>query len=356
MSGRTEGGASPDHSRFVSAKLMILQRFLMRLLTMAITLFGVAVVVFVVIRVAPGDPIAMMLPPGATQDDIDRLRALYGLDKTLVEQFFIWLSGVLQGDFGTSISLRQDVLGLVFNRLPATLELAIVALLLALAIGGPLAIIGARRRGTAVEASIDVANGAALSIPDFLWGLVLILLFGVLWPIFEISGRVSPRLELPFVTQFYLVESLLRLRFDLTRDLLGHMIMPAVALALPLAAIIAQLLKQSLKEVLDLDYVVIARVKGFSEFQVILREALKNAALPTLTLVGVQFTFLIGGTVIVERLFSYEGLGNMAIDAVINRDLPLIQGIVLVFALLFVLINLAVDMTYALLNPRLRHA
>ena len=335
---------------------MILQRFLLRLLTMAVTLFGVAVVVFVVIRVAPGDPIAMMLPPGATPADIDRLRALYGLDKTLVEQFFIWLSGVLRGDFGTSISLRQDVLRLVFNRLPATLELAILALIVAIAIGGPLAIIGARKRGTAVEAGIDVANGAGLSIPDFLWGLVLILLFGVLWPIFEISGRVSPRLDLPFVTQFYLFESILRLRFDLTRDLLGHMIMPAVALALPLAAIIAQLLKQSLKEVLDLDYVVIARVKGFSEFQVILREALKNAALPTLTLIGVQFTFLIGGTVIVERLFSYEGLGNMAIDAVINRDLPLIQGIVLVFALLFVLINLAVDMTYALLNPRLRHA
>jgi peptide/nickel transport system permease protein len=334
---------------------MILQRFLVRLATMLITLFGVAVVVFVVIRVAPGDPISMMLPPGASQADIDRLRALYGLDKSVFEQFFIWLSGVLHGDFGTSISLRQNVLSLVLGRLPATLELSIFALLLALLIGLPLAILGARERGTAVEAGIDVANGAALSIPDFLWGLVLILMFGVVWPVFEISGRVSPRLELPFVTQFYLFESILRLRFDLTRDLLGHMFMPALALALPLAAIIAQLLKQSLKELLNLDYVVLARVKGFSETQVILREALKNAALPTLTLIGVQFTFLIGGTVIVERLFSYEGLGNMAIDAVINRDLPLIQGIVLVFALLFVLINLAVDMTYALLNPRLRH-
>ena len=334
---------------------MILQRLLIRLATMAITLFGVAVVVFVVIRVAPGDPIAMMLPPGATDADIDRLRALYGLDKSLVEQFFIWLAGVARGDFGTSISLRQGVLGLVLGRLPATLELSIVALIFALFIGIPLAILGARERGTAVEAGIDVANGAALSIPDFLWGLVLILLFGVLWPIFDMSGRVSPRLDLPFVTQFYLFESVARLRFDLTRDLLSHMFMPALALALPLAAILSQLLKQSIKEVLELDYVVLARVKGFSETQVILREALKNAALPTLTLIGVQFTFLIGGTVIVERLFSYEGLGNMAIDAVINRDLPLIQGIVLIFALLFVLINLAVDMTYTLLNPRLRH-
>ncbi|MFC3205262.1 ABC transporter permease [Aquamicrobium soli] len=334
---------------------MLFRRLLIRLLTMAVTLFGVAVIVFVLIRVAPGDPIAMMLPPGATEADIERLKALYGLDKSLVEQFFIWLSGVAHGDFGTSISLRQDVLSLVLGRLPATLELSVVALFMALVIGVPLAILGTRERGTAVEAGIDVANGAALSIPDFLWGLILILLFGVLVPVFDISGRVSPQLDLPFTTQFYLAESILRLRFDLTRDLIGHMLMPALALALPLAAIISHLLKHSLKEVMDLDYVVLARVKGFSETQVILREALKNAALPTLTLVGVQFTFLIGGTVIVERLFSYEGLGNMAIDAVINRDLPLIQGIVLVFALLFVLINLAVDMTYALLNPRLRH-
>jgi peptide/nickel transport system permease protein len=334
---------------------MILQRFLIRLVTMIVTLFGVSVVVFVIIRVAPGDPIAMMLPPGATQADIDRLRALYGLDRSIIEQYFIWLGGVLEGNFGTSISLRQDVMSLVLSRLPATLELSVAALLIAILIGVPLAILGAREQGTAVEASIDVANGAALSIPDFLWGLVLILLFGVLAPVFHISGRISPQLDLPFATQFYLIESILRLRFDLTRDLIGHMFMPALALALPLAAIISQLLKMSLKEVMTLDYVTLARVKGFSETQVILREALKNAALPTLALIGVQFTFLIGGTVIVERLFSYEGLGNMAIDAVINRDLPLIQGIVLVFALLFVLINLAVDMMYALLNPRLRN-
>ena len=138
-------------------------------------------------------------------------------------------------------------------------------------------------------------------------------------------------------------------------DLLSHMFMPALALAIPLAAVIAQLLKQSLKETLHLDYVTLARTQGYSENQVILREALPNAVLPTLTLIGVQFTFLIGGTVIIERLFSYEGLGNMAIDAVINRDLPLIQGIVIMFALIFTLVNRLVDLTYALLNPRLRN-
>ncbi len=328
----------------------------LRLLTTLITLVGVAVIVFVVIRVVPGNPIAMMLPPGATEADIARLRALYGLDKSIFEQFIIWFGNVLQGDFGTSISTRQPVLSLVLGRLPATLELSLMALLIAVLLGGMLAVLGTSLRGTRAEAGIDVANGVGLSVPDFLWGLLLIILFGVVWPLFQISGRVSPRLDLPFSTQFYLVESILHLRFDLTRNLLGHMFMPALALALPLAAIISQLLKQSLKETVNLDYAVLARTKGYSETRVILSEALPNALLPTLTLIGVQFTFLMGGTVIIERLFSYEGLGNMAIDAVINRDLPLIQGIVILFALLFTTVNLAIDMTYALLNPRLRHA
>lgn len=335
--------------------MLILKRFLVRLLNLSITLFGVAVIVFVVIRVVPGNPIAMMLPPGATEDDILRLKALYGFDKSIFQQFMIWLNGVAHGDFGTSISTRQPVLSLVLGRLPATLELSIMALVMALFMGGILALTGTRMRGTKVEAAIDVTNGMALSVPDFLWGLVLILLFGVLWPVFHISGRVSPGLGFDFVTPFYLFESVFRLRFDVWLDLVNHMFMPALALAIPLAAIVAQLLKQSLKETMHLDYVTLSRTKGYGETHVILHEALPNAILPTLTLVGVQFTFLIGGTVIIERLFSYEGLGNMAIDAIINRDLPLIQGIVILFALIFTGINLVVDMTYAYLNPRLRH-
>ena len=335
--------------------MRVIQAIFLRLATTAVTLIGVAVIVFFVIRVVPGNPIAMMLPPGATEADIARLTALYGLDKSIPQQFFIWASGVVQGDFGTSITTRQPVLGLVMGRLPATLELSIMALMIAVILGGIAAVTGTRRRGTRTEAAIDITNGMALSIPDFLWGLVLILLFGVLWPVFHISGRVTPSLDLPFSTNFYLIESVLRLRLDLTADLVSHMLMPALALAIPLAAIIGQLLKQSLKETMHLDYVTLARTKGYSENHVILREALPNAVLPTLTLVGVQFTFLIGGTVIIERLFSYEGLGNMAIDAVINRDLPLIQGIVILFAVIFTAVNLLVDLAYGLLNPRLRH-
>ncbi|MGJ5620927.1 ABC transporter permease [Sulfitobacter sp. MF3-043] len=334
----------------------LLRAIFMRLISTAITLFGVAVIVFVVIRVVPGNPIAMMLPPGATEADIARLETQYGFDKSIFEQFIIWIGGVIQGDFGTSISLRQPVSTLVLNRLPATLELSIVALTIAVLMGGAMALFGTRFRDTKAEGAIDVSAGMALSIPDFLWGLVLILLFGVLWPIFHISGRISPSLNIDFTTNFFLFEAFARLRFDVIGDLIGHMFMPALALAIPLAAIIAQLLKQSLKETMHLDYVTLARTKGYAEGRVITHEALPNAILPTLTLVGVQFTFLIGGTVIIERLFSYEGLGNMAIDAVINRDLPLIQGIVILFALIFTLVNLAVDMLYTVLNPRLRHA
>ncbi|MCA3440313.1 MAG: ABC transporter permease [Rhodobacter sp.] len=335
--------------------MQLFRAVILRLLTTAVTLSGVAVIVFVVIRVVPGNPIAMMLPPGATDEDVARLTALYGLDKSIVRQFLIWAGGVLQGDFGTSITTRQPVLGLVLGRLPATLELSVMALVIATVIGGFAALTGTRLRGTRSEAAIDVANGMALSVPDFLWGLVLILLFGVLWPVFHISGRVTPSIDLPFTTNFYLFESLIRLRPDLWWDIVSHMLLPALALAIPLAAIIGQVLKQSLKETMHLDYVTLSRTKGYSETHVITREALPNAVLPALTLVGVQFTFLIGGTVIIERLFSYEGLGNMAIDAVINRDLPLIQGIVILFAVIFTGVNLIVDLAYAALNPRLRH-
>ena len=333
----------------------ILKNIIIRIFSIMITLTGVAIIVFFVIRVVPGNPISMMLPPGATEDDILRLKALYGFDKTIIQQFFIWINGVLHGDFGNSISLRQPVLSLVLGRLPATLELSIMALIIACLLGGLLALLGTRLRETKTEGIIDGINGMAMSVPDFLWGLVFILLFGVMWPIFHISGRISPSIDMNFLTQFYLLESIVRLDFKVFKDLLAHMLMPALALSIPLAAIISQLLKQSLKETMHLDYVTLSRTKGYGETHVILREALPNAVLPTLTLVGVQFTFLIGGTVIIERLFSYEGLGNMAIDAVINRDLPLIQGIVILFALIFTFVNLFVDLTYTLLNPKLRN-
>jgi peptide/nickel transport system permease protein len=315
----------------------------------------VALIVFVLLRVVPGDPIAMMISPGATPADIAALRAHYGLDTTLPVQFGIWLKSVVSGDFGTSISLKRDVLGLLGDRLPATLELAVAALVLAVISGGLVAIAGTLARRTLLEPIIDGLNGLFLAVPDFVWALALVLVFGVFLPIFPLSGRIDPSTETHFATPFYLIESLVTFQFAVFADIAAHMVMPVLALGLPLAAIIARVLKAALSEAMVQDYILLARLKGMSNLRLVLQEALRNAVGPTIALTGVQFTFLIGGTVIVERIFAYPGIGNMAIDAVINRDLPLIQGLVLVFGALFIVINLLVDLLVAAFNPRLAH-
>ena len=181
------------------------------------------------------------------------------------------------------------------------------------------------------------------------------LLLGVAVPVFPLTGRIDPSLGTAFHTPFYLSESLLIGRWATARDVAAHLVMPVLALALPLAAVVARVLKGALAEAMVQDYVLLARVKGMTDLRLVVREALRNAVGPTLALTGVQFTFLLGGTVIVERIFAYPGIGNMAIEAVINRDLPLIQGLVLVFGALFILVNLLVDLAVAALNPRLRH-
>lgn len=329
---------------------------LKRAVMAAITLFGVAAVVFLLLRLAPGDPVAMMVGPGATAEDIARLRASYGLDQPLFTQFWIWLGSLVQGDFGTSISRRIGVGALLLERLPATLELAVAALATALLLGGAMAVTGTLWRQHWTSGALDGATGLMLAIPEFVWALALVLVFGVALPVLPLSGRINPALVTTFVSDFYLFEALLTGRFDLVADLLRHMAMPVLALALPLAAIIARVLREALGEAMMQDYVTLARVKGMTDLRLIFSETLRNAIGPTLALAGVQFTFLIGGTVIVEKIFSYPGLGSMAIDAVINRDFPLIQGLVLMFGLIFTLVNLLVDTAVVAFNPRLRHA
>jgi ABC-type dipeptide/oligopeptide/nickel transport system permease component len=325
-----------------------------RLAMAAITLVGVAIIIFVLLRVVPGDPIAMMISPGASPADIATLRAHYGLDASLPVQFLVWAKDLLRGDFGTSISLHRDVLSILGERLPATLELALAALVFAVLLGGAMAIFAVLMDDNPISLIIDTVNGLLLAVPDFIWAFVLVLLFGVFAPVLPLSGRIDPSIDTNFVTPFYLIESLLTLRFAVLLDVLRHMIMPTLALGIPLAAVIARVLKESLREAMVQDYVLLARLKGMSNLRLILQEALRNAIAPTLALTGVQFTFLIGGTVIVERIFSYPGIGNMAIDAVINRDLPLIQGLTLVFGLLFIIVNMGVDLLVMQTNPRLR--
>ena len=326
-----------------------------RLLMAAVTLSGVATIVFVLLRVVPGDPIAMMISPGATPADIAALRAHYGLDASLPVQFLVWIGGLLRGDFGTSISLHRNVLEILGERLPATLELAAASLIFAAMLGGAIAVFATLMSESALAPMIDAVNGLFLAVPDFIWAFALVLLFGVLLPVLPLSGRIDPSIGERFVTPFYLLESLVTLRLAAVGDLLRHMILPTLALGLPLAAVITRVLKESLREAMVQDYVLLARLKGMSNLRLVLQEALRNALAPTLALTGVQFTFLIGGTVIIERIFAYPGIGNMAVDAVINRDLPLIQGLALAFGALFIIVNLIVDLLLALSNPRLRH-
>ena len=335
---------------------MPLTRILSRAISAIVTLFGLMVVVFVLVRVVPGDPVAMMIAPGATDADIAALRAYYGLDLPIYQQFGLWFGQVLHGSFGTSISLKQSVLTIVLQRLPATIELAVFALTLAVAWGTFIALVSTSWRGTWVESFIDNFNSIMLAVPDFIWGLTFVLLLGVVIPVFPISGRSDPSQNQNLLTQFFVVEGLLRGRLYFVWDVLRHMIMPALTMSLPLAAVIGRVLKNTLMDVMVQDYIVLARIKGLSNLRILLQEALRNAAVPALALTGVQFTFLIGGTVITERIFSYPGIGNLAVDAVINRDLPLIQGLVLTFGTIFIAVNMLIDTMTTWLNPRLRHA
>lgn len=330
---------------------MIIKRLLLALPT----LLGVSIIVFVLLRVIPGDPIAMMVPPGASSDDIDNLSALYGLDKSIPAQYGIWLRELLQGDLGTSISLRQGVAELIFHRLPATIELVLFATVIVTVFSLLLSLTGSLfSRGLAGRV-IDAIASTAQAVPDFLWGLLFILFLGVVIPIFPISGRINPRIDHDLISQFYLIESIVRFDTAMIQGLMHHMLLPALALAIPMTGIVTRMLKASLDEVMKQDYIVMARARGYSRGRILWREALRNALIPTIALGGVQLTFLIGGTVLIERLFGYPGIGSMAIGAVIQRDLPLIQGVILTFAILFIVINLMVDVCVALLNPRVRH-
>ena len=349
-------GAWPEAGPRASLQLMPPSLILSRALSAAITLFGVMVVVFVLVRVVPGDPIAMMIAPGASEADIAALRAFYGLDLPIWQQFQVWFLQVLQGNLGTSISMKQNVMTIIAERLPATIELAVFALVMAVVWGCFIALLSTAWSKTVLERLIDGFNGVMLAVPDFIWALTFVLVLGVLFPVLPISGRSDPTIDAGLTTQFYVVEGLLRGNFAFVWDVLQHMLLPACAMAFPLAAVIGRVLKNTMMDVMVQDYILLARIKGLSSMRILLQEALRNAAVPALALTGVQFTFLIGGTVITERIFSYPGIGNLAIDAVINRDLPLIQGLVLTFGVIFIIVNMCVDGLTAWLNPRLRHA
>jgi peptide/nickel transport system permease protein len=325
-----------------------------RLLAAVPILLIVSAVLFCVLRALPIDPAAMSLPPNATIAEIEAKRREMGLDRPLPEQYAIWLRGALRGDFGQSIQFRRDAGSLVAATLPATVQLAVAAMVIAgvLGFGGGLVLF--RLRGTLFEPLTDLASIVLLSIPEFLWALILLFVFGVVLRVLPFTGEVAPGLPLPRITGFLLIDSLLIGRFDIFASACLHLILPAVALGLAFSPTIMRVLRSSLFDVYHEDYVTQARLRGLTERQILIDHALKNAVLPTLTLAGVQFGILFSGTLLVEVIYSYPGMGNLMVDAVRNADLPLIQAVGLTYCIVVLLINTTVDSLYVVLNPKLR--
>lgn len=325
-----------------------------RLLAAVPILLIVSALLFCVLRALPVDPAAMSLPPNATIAEIEAKRREMALDRPLPEQYAIWLRGALRGDFGQSIQFRRDAGSLVAATLPATVQLAVAAMVIAgvLGFGGGLVLF--RLRGTLFEPLADLASIVLLSIPEFLWALILLFVFGVVLRVLPFTGEVAPGLPLPRITGFLLIDSLLIGRFDIFASACLHLILPAVALGLAFSPTIMRVLRSSLFDVYHEDYIMQARLRGLTERQILVGHALKNAVLPTLTLAGVQFGILFSGTLLVEVIYSYPGMGNLMVDAVRNADLPLIQAIGLTYCIVVLLINTTVDSLYVVLNPKLR--
>ena len=314
----------------------------------------VSALLFCVLRALPVDPAAMSLPPNATNEEVDAKRKEMGLDKPLAQQYVIWLKGALHGDFGSSIQFRREAGSLVAASLPVTIELAGAAMVIAaiLGVGGGLLLFHVR--GTLLEPIADLFSILLLSIPEFLWGLILLFVFGVMLRVLPFTGEVAPNLPIPHITGFLLLDAILVGRFDVFASAVAHLVLPALALGLAFSPAIMRVLRSSLFDVYHEDYIQQARLRGLSERRILLGHALKNASLPTLTLAGVQFGILFSGTLLVEVIYSYPGMGNLMVDAVRNADLPLIQAIGLTYCVVVLIINTMVDSLYVVLNPKLR--
>jgi peptide/nickel transport system permease protein len=319
---------------------------LKRLLLIIPTVLMITLVVFVMMRSIPGDPVVALLGDAYTEEDAVRVREGYGLDRPVIVQYLIWLGKLVQGDWGASILSGRPVLQDVLVRLPVTLELIVLSMAVALVIAVPAAIIGALRQNTWADYTATTIAMIGVSIPEFFVGVLLLLLFSVgMGGLLPSSGWVYLPGTCPSIVCGV--------------SLWGnaqHILMPAIALGIGRAAILTRLLRASMLEVIRSEYVTTARAKGLAERPVVLKHALKNALIPTITVMGLQVGFLIGGAIVVETLFAMPGLGTFGIDAIIARDYQQVQGFALLTALAFVIMNLLVDLTYTFLDPRIRYA
>jgi peptide/nickel transport system permease protein len=326
-----------------------------RVVLLVPTLLGVSLLAFLLVHFVPGDPAAVMLGERATPEAIEELRHELGLDRPLPVQYGVFLGRLLQGDLGRSIKTRERIVIEIGDRFPATFELATAAMLLAVLIGVPAGVLAARRRGSWWDAVVMSGSLLGVSMPIFWLGLLLLLGFSVNLDWFPLSGRQSPALAVPARSGFLLLDTLLAGRGDAFLSALQHLALPALALGTIPLAVISRMTRSSVLEVLNADYIRTAWAKGLAERVVLAKHVLKNAFIPTLTVIGLQFGYLLGGAIITETIFAWPGIGRWLLLSVQARDIRAVQGGVLLFAFVFVLVNLLVDLLYAVFDPRIRY-
>jgi peptide/nickel transport system permease protein len=307
-----------------------------RLLLTIPILLGTAIIVFGILRLVPGDPAGAILGANATPDQLHRVHLELGLDRPIYQQFSSWLGGVLSGDFGHDYITNQSITSEMADRLPVTAELAGFAFVLAVVVAVPLGVIAAVRRGGWIDRVVQAVSVITVAVPDFVFGILSILLFSLVLGMFPASGYAP-------------VTASLALNIH-------SLVLPAVSLALGLAGVLTRVTRSAMLDVLHTDYVRFARANGMSAGAVIFRYALRNAAIPIVTVAGLQVGYLLGGTVVVEQLFSIPGVGQLVVQAMLNRNYPVVQTCVLIFVLGFILVNLIADLLYAVLNPKIRKA
>jgi ABC-type dipeptide/oligopeptide/nickel transport system permease component len=334
-------------------------RFILRrLLLLVPTLFGVVSLVFAMIALAPGDPAQMMLGERASRAAVEQLRHQLGLDRPLGQQYLAYLRRVAVLDLGDSIKTRQPVIQEVAARFPATIELSIFAMIFATTLGILLGVASATRKNTWIDYSAMVGALTGVSMPIFWLGLMLVLLFSIVLNLLPTGGRMDLRLYFTPVTGFYVIDSLILLVRQgnpaYLVSALRHIILPAITLGTIPMAIIARITRSSMLEVLKQDYIKTVRAAGIAERKVIFRYALRNALLPVVTVIGLEFGLLLSGAILTETVFAWPGIGKWIYNAIEARDYPAVQGGVLVIATVFVLINLLVDMLYSVINPKIR--
>ena len=327
-----------------------------RLAVLVPTFLGVTFVAFILIRLVPGDPVLLMVGErGISPERHAQMMAQYGFDRPLVLQYLGFLGNLVQGDLGRSIVTRKPVLGEFFALFPATVELSVFAMALALLIGIPAGIVAAVKRGSILDHTVMGVSLTGFSMPIFWWGLLLIILFSGILQWTPVSGRISLMYFVEARTGFMLIDSLLSDEKGAFRSALSHLILPAIVLGTVPLAVIARQTRSAMLEVLGEDYVRTARAKGLPPSRVIGLHALRNALIPVVTVIGLLIGALFGGAILTETIFAWPGVGKWLVDSITRRDYPSVQGGVVLIASIVMLVNLGVDLLYGVINPRIRH-